>query len=140
MLKKRESNISKVKSKYWIQSHNFVIRLTKMVEEAKRLEQQNGNHLWWEAISKGNKNVRIHFNVFDGEVNYLKGYQFVEFHIIFYIKIGEIFRRKSRMLAGGHMTVSTSPITYSSVVLRDSVRIDLNITALNGLSILGCNI
>ena len=55
--------------------------------------------------------VRIYFDIFDGEVNYLKGYQFVEFHIIFYIKIGEIFRRKSRMIAGGHTTASPSYIT-----------------------------
>ena len=44
------------------------------------------------------------------------------------------------MVAGGHMTASPSSITYSSVVSRDSVRIALTIAALNGLSILGCDI
>ena len=38
------------------------------------------------------------------------------------------------------MTASPSSITYSSVVSRDSVRIALTIAALNGLSILGCDI
>ena len=44
------------------------------------------------------------------------------------------------MVAGGHMTALPSSITYSSVVSRDSVRVDRNIAALNGLSILGCDI
>ena len=34
-------------------------------------------------------NVRIAFNIFDGEVNDLKGYQFVECNIIVDIKMGE---------------------------------------------------
>ena len=83
-----------------------------MVGEAKRLDQQNGNHLWWEAICKEIKNVRIAFDIFDGEVNDLKGYQFSECHIIFDIKMGGNFRRKSQMVAGGHMTASPSSITY----------------------------
>ena len=44
------------------------------------------------------------------------------------------------MVAGGHMTASSSSITYSSVVPRDSVRISRTIVALNILSILGCDI
>ena len=58
------------------------------------------------------KNVRIAFGIFDGEVNDLKGYQFVECHIIFYINMGENFRRKARMVTGGHMTVSPSSRAY----------------------------
>ena len=79
------------------------------------------------------KNVRISVNIFDVEVNYLKGYQFVKCHNVFDIKMGENFRRKSQMVAGGHITVLPSYITYSSVVSRDSVRIALNIAAINGL-------
>ena len=44
------------------------------------------------------------------------------------------------MVAGGHKTVLPSSITYSPVVSRDSVRIVMTIAALNGLSILGCDI
>ena len=78
-------------------------------------------------------NVRIAFDIFDGEVNDLKVYQFVECNIIFDIKIVENFPRKSRMVAGGHMNASTSSITLSSVVSRDSSRIALTIAALNVL-------
>jgi len=43
-------------------------------------------------------------------------------------------------VAGGHTTTTPSSITYSSVVARDSVGIALTIAALNGLSILSCDI
>ena len=112
MLKKREIIIEKVKSKYWLRTHKFGIKVPKMVEEENRLDQQNGNHLWWEAICKEMKNIRIAFNIFDGEVNDLKAYQFVKCHIIFDIKMGDNFRRKAQMVAGGYMTTSPSSITY----------------------------
>ena len=44
------------------------------------------------------------------------GYQEIDLHIIFDINIGENFRRKSRLVSGGHRTKSLSSITYSSVV------------------------
>ena len=60
--------------------------------------------------------------------------------MIFDIKIGKGFRRKARMVAGGHMIEAPSSITYSSVVSRDSVRIALKIAALNGLKVIECDI
>ena len=53
------------------------------------MDKHNGNHLWWEDICKEMKNVRIDFDIFYGEVNNLKGYHFVECHIVFDIKMGE---------------------------------------------------
>ena len=140
VLKKRERIIAKVKSKYWLRTHKFGIRIPKTVQEAKQLDQQNGDHLWWEAICKEMKNVRIAFEEFDGDVNNLKGYQHIDCHMIFDVKMGENFRRKARMVAGGHKTTTPSTLTYSSVVSRDSVRIILTTAALNGLSTLACDI
>ena len=140
VIKKRERIISKVKSKYLKRTHKFGIRIPKTPEEAKRLDQENGNHLWWDAICKEMKNVGVAFEPFDGDENDLKGYQFVKCHMIFDVKMGENFRRKARMVAGGHMTESPSSLTYSSVVSRDSVRIALTIAALNGLSTRSCDI
>ena len=61
-------------------------------------------------------------------------------HMIFDIKMGEGFRRKDRMVAGGHMKEAPELLTYSYVVSRDSVRIALTIAALNGLKMLACDI
>ena len=54
--------------------------------------------------------------------------------------MGENFRLKARMVAGGYMTDTPPSITYSSVVSRDSVRIAFTIAALNNLKVLGCDI
>ena len=60
--------------------------------------------------------------------------------MIFDIKLGENFRRKARLVGGGHTTISPSSIKFSSVVSRYSVRIALTITALNDIDILACDI
>ena len=54
--------------------------------------------------------------------------------------MGEGFRRKACMVAGVHMTEAPSPLTYSSVVSRDSVRIELTIYDFSGLKMLACDI
>ena len=61
-------------------------------------------------------------------------------HMIFDVKFGENFRHKTRLVAGGHMTEIPATLTYSSVVLRDSVRIALMIVALNDLQVMSCDI
>ena len=60
--------------------------------------------------------------------------------MIFDIKLGENFRRKARLVGGGHTTTAPSSITFSSVVSRESVRIALTIAELNELDILAYDI
>jgi hypothetical protein len=60
------------------------------------------------------------------------GYQKIRCHMIFYVNLGENFRRKARYVAGGHTTETLASLTYSSVVARDSVRIAFLLAALNG--------
>ena len=50
--------------------------------------------------------------------------------------MAENFRRKARLVAGGHRTKPPAAITYSSVVSRDSVRFCLLLAALNDIEIL----
>jgi hypothetical protein len=143
VLKKRNHIIAKVKSKYWTRTHKFGIRIPKNVTEAKKLDTLNGNTLWWDAICKEMTNVRVAFETYDGSIKDLvetQGYQHVDCHMIFDVKMGENFRRKARMVGGGHQTTTPTSLTYSSVVSRDSVRIILTIAALNDLNILACDI
>ena len=58
---------------------------------------------------------------------------------MFDIKFGENFRRKARMVVGGHKTSTPLSLTYSSEVSRDSVRIVLTIAAFNDLTALACD-
>ena len=95
----------------------------------------------WDAIFQEMKNVRIAFEIFEGEVKDIPiGYQKVDCHMIFDIEMGESFRRKARMVAGGHTTEVPATLAYLSVVSRDSVWIALTIAALNRLKVLACDI
>ena len=47
--------------------------------------------------------------------------------MIFDIKMGEIFRRKAKYVAGEHTIETLSILAYSFIVSRDSVRILLTI-------------
>ena len=83
----------------------------------------------------------IPFEEFEGDKEDIPpGYQFLNCHRIFEIKIGKRFRRKACMVAGGYMTKTPASLTYSSIVSRDSVRVELKIAALNGLKLLACGI
>ena len=93
-----------------------------------------------DAIVQEMKNVRIAFKVYEGNVSDLVGYQEIGCHLVFDVKMGENFRRKARLVAGGHKTSTPTSLTYSSVVSRDSVRIALTLAALNGLDNLSCDI
>ena len=58
------------------------------------------------------------------------GYHKIRCHIIFDIKM-EDFRRKSRLVAGGHVTEPPYTITYESVVSRETVLIALTVAPLD---------
>ena len=78
------------------------------------------------------KNVRPEFEVWEKRKEDVPiGYQEIKCHIIFDIKLGENFRRKSQLVGGRHTTTAPASITYSSVVSRESVRIALTIALLN---------
>ena len=46
ILKKRNKIIAKVKSWYWKTTHKFGLRLPHSVEEALRIDKENGNDFW----------------------------------------------------------------------------------------------
>ena len=63
------------------------------------------------------------------------GHQEIGLHMIFDIKVGEKFRCKARMVAGGHTMKTPRSVTYSSMVSRYLVRIMFMIAALNNLDL-----
>ena len=83
------------------------------VAEAKRYDNEDQNILWWDAICKEMNNVRIDFEVWEkGVENIPPGYQEVKYHMIFGVKLGENFRIKAKMVAGGHIMTPPSSLTY----------------------------
>ena len=79
-------------------------------------------------------NAKIAFGIIPDGKSAPRGYTRINCNMIFDIKI-EDFRRKARLVAGGHMTETPKYQTYSSVVSRETVRIALIIAALNDLQV-----
>ncbi len=78
------------------------------------------------------REVRIAFSILpDGGSAHI-GYQKIPCHMIFDVKM-EDFRRKARLVAGGHLTKAPATITYASVVSRETVRLALTFASLNDL-------
>ena len=141
VIKKRDRIISKTASKYWQKTHTYGVRIPHTVKEAIDIDKENGDTLWWDAILQEMKNVRPSFEAYEVNKEDLPpGYQQIKCHMIFDIKLGKNFRRKERLVGGGHTTTAPYSITFSSLVSRDSVRIALTIASLNELDILACDI
>jgi hypothetical protein len=64
-IRKRNRILSKVKSKYWVRTHKFGIKIPKNALEAKAFDAENGDTLWWDAICKEMRNVRPAFEAWD---------------------------------------------------------------------------
>ena len=137
-LKRRDRIIAKIDARFAKKSHKFGIAVPSTVKEALQMDRDNGNTAWWDSIQKEMKNVRVAFNILDDDANLPPGHTFVKCHIIFDVKMD--LTRKSRYVAGGHMTKPPSSMTYASVVSRESVRIILTLAALNGLDVLSSDI
>ncbi len=114
---KRASIISKATTtKYLDRTHKFGIEIPKSVKDAIRIDKDNGNTLWQDAIALEMKNVRMAFEVFEGDIlSELMDYECISANLIFDIKLGENFRRKARYVADGYKTSTPSAVTYSSV-------------------------
>ena len=65
-LRHKERIIFKVKGKYWLRTHKFGIKVPHSVEEAYKIDAENGDNLWRDAIAKEMKNVRPAFRVVEG--------------------------------------------------------------------------
>jgi hypothetical protein len=138
-LKKQESIISAVNKRYWKRTHKFGIRLPHTVEEALQIDKENNNDLWERSLQKEMANVIIAFKMLGKGIEPLPGYQKIDCHVVFDIKIDN-FQRKSRMVAGGHMTATPPTMTYASVISRDTVHIALTMAALHDLEVKAADI
>ena len=137
VLKKRDRIISAVarrSARYLKRTHKFGIELPKTVKEALALDRKNGNTLWADGIAKEMNEVHKAFDILPDGATAPVGYQKIPCHMVFDVKM-EDFKRKARLVAGGHKTDAPATITYASVVSRETVRIALMLAALNDLQV-----
>ena len=121
-------------------TYKLWVRIPKTATEALSLDAANGNTLCKDAIQKEMKNVWISFELCANISDVPKGYQKIECHMIFDVKLRESFRHKTWFVAGGHTTITPAFLTYSSVVYRNYLRTALLLAALHGVEVKSCNI
>lgn len=131
--------ISATKKRYHKRTHKFGIELPKTVKQALEIDRRTGTTYWRDALQREITNVKVAFDVLDDSDELPPGYQQIDCHMIFDIKLGSL-ARKCRLVAGGHKTDPPAAITYASVVSRESVRIALTIAALNDHKVLSADI
>ena len=56
-LKKRNIIIAKVKSKYWLNTHKFRIKVPNNMKQEIEFDCDNGNTLWWVAVCQYMKSI-----------------------------------------------------------------------------------
>jgi hypothetical protein len=103
-LNKEKRFFAKVKSKYSSRTHKYGIRIPRNIQEAKKIDKENGNTLWMDAIHLKINNVWVAFVECDENPEDLIGYKQIMGHLVFDVKLRECFHRKSRFCADGHET------------------------------------
>jgi hypothetical protein len=123
------------------------VKTPKSVQEAFKLDAENGNNLWQKSIKKEMGKARVAFERVEGytpddyrQNKAMVGYQEIRGHWIFDVKMDGKFTRKARSVAGGHLTAPPSSMTYSTVVTRESGRIAFLLATLNDLQVQAADI
>ena len=119
----RDSIISRVKYNYWRTSNKFGIRVPKTEKEAYDIDRQSGTDFCTKDIAKEMTNICISFEKLEGVTpdeiikgKIKPGYENVNLHMIFDLRIDGKFTRKARLVADSHTIEPPSSVTYSSVV------------------------
>ena len=131
---KRNRIITSIKQRYHKRNHKFGVKVPNDRDEAVKFDKENDDTLWQDAVHKEMANVRIAFKVLDTGEEAPPCFQEIKCHIILDVKM-EGFRRKSRLVAGGHMEEAPATLTKVSVVSHESVRIALTLVALNNIEV-----
>ena len=139
VLRKSNTIVSAVKARVVKKTHKFGIEVPATVIDALKLDKENGDTKWRDAISKEMRNVRTAFRILEEEEGLTVGYsKTMTVHLVFDVKMD--LTRKARLVADGHKARDPVGSTYAGVVSRETVRIALTYTALMGLSVLGADI
>jgi hypothetical protein len=100
-----------------------------------KLDDENVNTLWQDAIRKEMNNIHIAFKVLNGEEDIPPTYQEIRCHMIFDVNMEDL-RRNAQFVARGHTHDAPRVMTYASFVSRESARITPTLAALNDLDVM----
>ena len=108
------------------------------LKNAHRIDKENGNTLWADALKKEIKNVGIAFKILENGEATPVGYNKSRGCLIWDVKMD--VTRRVRWVKDGHRTPDPETSKYAGVVSRESIRILLTHAALHKVSILAADI
>jgi hypothetical protein len=115
--------------------YKFGILLPKTRKDALKLDEKNGNKLWQESLNIEMDQIDDYetFRHVPRNLPPPPDYKLIRVHFVFTVK--HDLRRKSRLVAGGHMTDPPKDSVYSGVVTLRSLRLCMLLAELNGLKV-----
>ena len=122
-----------------VPKYMFGVEIPRNPTHAALLDKINGNKLWAEATAKELQSINDHkvFRLATKDDD-MSEYKRIPYQIIYACKHDQ--RRKSRLVAGGHMTAPPTEDVYSGVVGMDTVRLGFAVGAMQGLDVCACDI
>ena len=137
-LRKKARIIAAVKSRVKRKTHKYGIEIPQSVEDAFRIDRENGNNMWQQALALEMNSIGVAISfIRDGAVT-PPGLTKTSGHVIFDVKMD--FRRKARWVLDGHKTPEPTTANYAGVVSRESVRIAFTYAAMMGLPVMAGDI
>jgi hypothetical protein len=132
-LSKKQSIIAAVKARAKKKTHKYGIEIPKDINDAIRLDRENGNTLWMDALGLEMNELGVAIHVVGGIENVPKDFIKVSGHIVWDLKMD--FTRKCRWVKDGHRTPLSDQSNYAGVVSRESVRIAFTYAAMMDLPV-----
>ena len=117
-----------------MKKYKFGVTIPFGIKQAMRLDKENGNTLWFDAIKKELEclNEWKGFRILKKGEQPPKGYKQIPYHFVFDVKFQDL-RHRARLVAGGDWIILANEDVYSGVVGMDIVRIGFFLGELNNL-------
>ena len=97
-------------------THKYGIEIPKDIEDAYRIDRENGNTFWRDAIKKEMHNVGVAFEILETGAKAPAGWSKVTGHLVFDVKMD--FTRKARWVLDGHKTPDIIGSTTTQHLVR----------------------
>jgi len=127
----RRANQAKLHSFRHAPKYMYGVQVPRNYHEAMELDRKNGNTLWRDSVELELGQVQEYKSFRDMGKGYDPGpgYKKINVHLVFAVKHDG--RRKSRLVAGGHLTDTPIDSVYSSVVSLRGIRLLTFVAELN---------
>ena len=137
-LRKRDVIVASLSHRLRKTTHKYGIQVPNNIADAIKIDSDNKDTYWQDAIQKEMSNVIVAFEILDKHEGIPEGWKQTSGHLVFDVKMN--FVRKARWVKDGHKTRDPEWSTYAGVVSRESVRIAFTYAALNNIGVMAADI